>query len=298
MTQLQGKENCPRCTKCSMITDNETAEVFCSSCGFVVDNVIFDNSHDRVFLDSDSNKSQIGDKTSLTRHDFGLSTIINPTNKDASGKIISTSMKSTLKQLRILDSRSQIRNSKEKSLRQALSELLKIKEKLSLSNNIAEKAAYIYRKILEKKLTQGRSISAIIMASVYVACRELEVPRTLNEISKSGNIRRKEIISNYKMIIKELNLNLPVSTPFTCVGKIANNAGIPETTKRHAIKLLEKAQKSQMLDGKDPVGMAAAALYLSSLEMHEKFTQLNIAKAANTSDVTVRNRSRDLQELL
>ena len=153
--QIQNKEKCLRCGKNNLVTDSESGELFCSSCGFVIDEKISDSGPERMFSDTSVNKSRTGDRTSLTRHDKGLSTIINPLNKDASGKPLSASMKSSLNQLRKLNSRSSVNPSVDRNLQQALSELLKMKEKLSLSDAVSEKAAYIYRKALERKLVRA-----------------------------------------------------------------------------------------------------------------------------------------------
>ncbi len=295
--QIEHKGQCPRCAKNKLVTDNESGEVFCGSCGFVINDSLIDNSPERMFSDSMVNKSRTGDKTSLTRHDQGLSTIINPINKDASGKPLSSSMKSTIKQLRKWDTRSQINNSTDRNLKHALGELLKMKEKLSLSDSIAEKAAYIYRKALEKKLIRGRAISSVMAAALYVACRELNIPRTLNEVSKSGNIRKGDVSTCYRMLLTELELQMPVVNSVTCVSKIASVAILSEKVKRHAITLLDMAQQKQILAGKDPMCMAAAALYLSSLKNDENITQKEIADAAGITEVTIRNRAKDLRNL-
>ncbi len=174
--QLANKDGCPRCGKNNLVTDNESGEVFCAKCGFVINEKVSDSGPERIFSDNTTNKSRTGDRTSLTRHDRGLSTIINPINKDSAGNPLSSSMKSTLKRLRVWDSRSLTNNSTDRNLQHALAMLLKMKEKLSLSEAIVEKAAYIYRKALEKKLVKGRSISALIAASLYAACREAGTP--------------------------------------------------------------------------------------------------------------------------
>ena len=203
--QIQNKEKCSRCGKNNLVTDSESGELFCSSCGFVIAEKIVDSGPERMFSDTSVNKSRTGDRTSLTRHDQGLSTIINPINKDASGKPLSASMKSSLNQLRKLNSRSSVNPSVDRNLQQALSELLKMKEKLSLSDAVAEKAAYIYRKALERKLVRGRSISALIASSLYAACRESGTPRTLKEVSSAINITKKDLSACYRLILKELD---------------------------------------------------------------------------------------------
>jgi transcription initiation factor TFIIB len=295
--QLASKEGCPRCGKNNLVTDNESGELFCAKCGFVINERLSSFGPERRFSDDTLNKSHTGDRTSLTRHDRGLSTIINPINKDSAGNPLSSSMKSTLKRLRIWDNRSLTNSSTDRNLQHALSTLLKMKEKLSLSEAIVEKAAYIYRKALEKKLVRGRSISALIAASLYAACREVGTPRTIKEVSSAIDIKRRDLAVCYRMLLKELELKMPVADSGQCIARIASQAGLSEKTKRYAIKILKKAQQDQLLAGKDPMGMAASALYLASLKIGEKIAQRQIALAAGVTEVTIRNRCKGLKLL-
>ena len=296
--QLENKEKCPRCGKNNLVTDGELGEVFCGKCGFVIDEKISDNGSERMFSDSTVNKSRAGDKTSLTRHDQGLSTIINPINKDASGKPLSPSMKSSLSQLRKLNNRSTSHNSIDKNLKQALNELLKMKEKLSLSDSVSEKAAYIYRKVLERKLVRGHSITAMIASSLYAACRETETPRTLKEVSSTINITKKELSGCYRLIVKELDLRMPIINSVSCIAKIASNVDLSEKTKRYAMNILKQAEKEQILSGKDPMGLAASALYLASIVTMESITQRTMADASGVTEVTIRNRCKNLKKFI
>jgi len=296
--QLQNKEKCPRCGKYYLVTDGESGEIFCGKCGFVINEKISDNGSERMFSDSTVNKSRTGDRTSLTRHDHGLSSIINPINKDASGKPLSSSMKSSLSQLRRLDSRSTTHNSTDKNLKQALGELLKMKEKLSLSDSVSEKADYIYRKVLERKLVRGRSITAMIASSLYAACRETETPRTLKEVSSIINITKKELSGCYRLIVKELDLRMPIIDSVSCIAKIASNAKLSEKTKRYAMNILKQAEKERILSGKEPMGLAASALYLASIVTGEYITQRTIAEASGVTEVTIRNRCKNLKKFI
>ena len=296
--QLQNKEKCPRCGKHNLVTDGVSGEVFCGKCGFVIDEKISDNGSERIFSDSAVSKSRTGDRTSLTRHDNGLSSIINPINKDASGKPLSSSMKSSLSQLRKLDNRSTTHNSIDKNLKQALSELLKMKEKLSLSDNVSEKAAYIYRKVLERKLVRGRSITAMIASSLYAACRQTETPRTLKEVSSTINVTKKELSGCYRLIVKELDLKMPIIDSVSCIGKIGSITKLSEKTKRYAMNILKQAEKERILSGKEPMGLAASALYLASLVTEEHITQKTMAEASGVTEVTIRNRCKNLKKFI
>ena len=295
--QLANKEGCPRCGKNNLVSDSESGELFCAKCGFVINERLSNFGPERTFSDNTVSKSRTGDRTTLARHDRGLSTTINPINKDSAGNPLSSSMKSSLKRLRIWNNRSLVSSSTDRNLQQALATLLKMKEKLSLSEAIVEKAAYIYRKALEKKLVRGRSISSLIAASLYAACREVGTPRTLKEVSSAVDIRRRDLAVCYRMLLRELELKMPVADSIQCIARIASQAGLSEKTKRQAAKILKKAQEDQILSGKDPMGMAASALYLASFMTDEKITQKQMAVASGVTEVTIRNRCKGLKLL-
>jgi len=227
-----------------------------------------------------------------------LAHLINPVNKDASGRPLSAAMKSTIERLRTWDSRSQVHEPVDRNFRQAFSELNRLKDKLAISDAVIEKAAYIYRKALDKGLVRGRSISALMAAALYAACRDTATPRNLKDVEIAANIKRKDIARCYRLLVKELDLKMPVTDSVQCVARIASKIGIAEKTKRFAIKVLKSAQEKEVSAGKDPMGLAAAALYLSCVKNGEDKTQRDIAESANVTEVTIRNRYKGLKELL
>jgi len=297
MVNLDASSNCLRCGKNSLLTDEVTGEQFCSKCGYVVSEKSNESGPEwRSFQkDGGADPTRTGAPSSLTMHDMGLSTVINPLNKDASGKPLSTSMKSTIERLRTWDSRSQVHEPVDRNLRQALSELNKLKDKVSISANVLEKAAYIYRKALEKKLIRGRSISAMIAASLYAACRDTETPRTLKDVADAANVKRKDIARCYRLLHHELELKMPVVDSIQCIARISSKLEITEKTKRYAIKVLQEAQDRKESAGKDPMGLAASALYLSCVKNGVSVTQRDIAEAAGVTEVTIRNRYKSLK---
>ena len=206
-------------------------------------------------------------------------------------------MKKTFKRLRIWDSRSQVHDSVDRNMRHAFSELGKMKDKLALSDAVIEKAAYIYRKALDKKLVRGRSITGLIAASLYAACRDTGTPRTLNDITAAINIKRKDLTLCYRILVKELGLKMPVVDSVQCIARIASKAGLSEKTKRYAVKILKKAKQNEISAGKDPMGLAASALYISNTRMGMNCSQKIIAQAAGITEVTVRNRCQGLKLL-
>jgi transcription initiation factor TFIIB len=246
--------------------------------------------------DEHGDRARAGAPTSLTMHDMGLATIINPVNKDASGKPLTAAMKNTIERLRTWDSRSQVHEPVDRNFRQAFSELNRLKDKLAISDSVVEKAAYIYRKALDKGLVRGRSISALMASALYAACRDTETPRNLKDVEIAANIKRKDIARCYRLLVKELDLKMPVTDSVQCVARIASKIGIQEKTKRFAIKVLKVAQANEASAGKDPMGLAAAALYLSCVKNGEDKTQRDIAEAANVTEVTIRNRYKGLKD--
>ena len=297
MVNFKENSKCLRCGKNSLLTDESTGEEFCSKCGFVITEKTQASGPEwRSFQkDGGSDPTRTGAPSSLTIHDMGLSTVINPINKDASGKPLSTSMRSTIERLRTWDNRSQTHEPVDRNLRQALGELNKLKDKVAVSANVLEKAAYIYRKALEKKLVRGRSISAMIAASLYAACRDTETPRTLKDIADAANVKRKDISRCYRLLHFELELKMPVVDSIQCIARISSKLKISEKTKRYAIKVLKEAQERKESAGKDPMGLAATALYLSCVKNGVSITQRDLAEAAGVTEVTIRNRYKGLK---
>ncbi|MCH7876987.1 MAG: transcription initiation factor IIB [Thaumarchaeota archaeon] len=290
--------NCSRCGKKSLLTDEVTGEQFCAKCGYVISEKVDESGPEQRSFSTQGgvDTARTGSPISLTRHDKGLATIINPANRDAAGKPLSSSMKSTITRLRTWDSRSQSQITAGRNLRQALNELDRLKGKLAIPSSVLEKAAYIYRKALDKKLVRGRSISALIAASLYAACRDAETPRTLKDVSEAANVNRKDISRCYRLLHRELELKMPVVDSIQCIARISSKLKVTEKTKRFAAKILKEAQERQESAGKDPMGLAAAALYLSCVKNGVSITQRDISKAANVTEVTIRNRYKALRE--
>ena len=288
------------CSICNMdhvvITDPESAEIICSACGAVMlERIQEDRPEWRAFnLEETNDKSRTGTPISLARHDMGLSTIIGRINKDSSGNKIDSQTLSTMKRLRTWDLRTQTAD--DRSRQQAFSELHVLKDKLALPDAIVEKSAYIYRKAQEIGLTRGRTISATIGSAVYIACRELQIPKSLREIAVASNIKRRVLSRSYRILTSELDIKIPIIDPIKCIVKVGNKASLNEKTKRQAIDVMNKITKSEISAGKNPMGLAATVLYIACLKTGVNIRQADIAYAAGISEVTLRNRIKDLKE--
>jgi transcription initiation factor TFIIB len=291
---------CSRCRDGQMITDLESGEVICKNCGIVMLDKIQESRPEwRAFtVDDNNDRSRTGTPRSLARHDMGLSTVIGRADKDASGNRIDISMRSIMDRLRSWDFKTQAYTPTDRNLRQAFSELERLKDKLGLSDVIIEKTAYIYRKAQDRGLVRGRTISSVLAAAIYIACRESGTSRTLKDIASISNIKRKDIARTYRLLVLELNYKIPMIDPIKCIVKVANTANLSEKTKRQAMDIMHSVTKSGISAGKDPMGLAAAVLYISCLNIGESRTQTDIADAAGVTEVTVRNRYKNLKRQL
>jgi transcription initiation factor TFIIB len=280
------------------VTDPNSGEVICSSCGRILSEREEQNSKEWRDLSHSSLRDRVGAPRTLARHDLGLSTIIGSLNKDASGKKLEPTMRSMMNRIAMWDMRSQIRTSKGESLRPAFYQLAALRDKLGLPDSIIETTAYIYRKAQERRLIHGSTINASLAAAAYTALRAAGTPRSLNEISEVSNLRRKEVARAYRRIISDLNLSVPALDPIKCISKISNKAGLSETTKRVALGMLHYVIKTGEGAGKNPMALASSILYLASLRTGEDITQEDLAIVAGITEVTVRVRVRDLRKKL
>ncbi len=279
------------------VTDPESGEIICQNCGLVIsDKTLEARPEWRAFnFQEVDDRARTGIPSSLARHDMGLSTIIGRTDKDASGRTIESSMRATMDRLRTWDFRTQAHSPTDRNLRQAFTELDRIKDKMMLSEVAVEKTAYIYRKAQERGLVRGRTISATLGAAVYIACRETGASRTLKDIAEISNVKRKDLARMYRLVVIELDLKIPQIDPMKCIARVASKANLTEKTKRLAIGIMQEVIKSGISAGKDPMGLAASVLYLACLETGENKTQTDIAEAAGVTEVTVRNRYKNLK---
>ena len=309
--QPQQQEPCMICPMCKenllMITDTNSGETICSKCGLIISDKIqnINQPEWRAFSNEEHNdRSRTGIPSSLAIHDMGLATVIARTDRDASGRKIDGVMHTAMQRLRTWDSRSPV-NRSDKSLIQAFNELQILKDKLALPYVAVEKAAYIYRKAHERKLARGRAVSGLIAASIYISCREISAPRTLNDIAAASNIKRKQLAKAYRFLVMELDIKVPLADQTKCIAKVANKANLSEKTKRLAIRMMDEIKRKDNGDdvllypaGKNPMALAATILYLSCLKTGENKTQVDIAEAAGITEVTIRNRVRDLKSKL
>ena len=276
------------CKTYPVITDSERGEIVCGGCGLIlVQNISNTYESNGYTLEGFMKLARTGPATSLTMYDKGLSTIIG-TNKDFSGNTLSSKTKYKFNRLRTWDQRSKSKNIA--TLSKAFTLLHGMKTKLGIPDNVVENAAYIYRKIVSAKLTRGRTMVSLISASLYAACRENGIPRTLDDIASAGNIERRILSRDLRTIIRNLGLNLKQYDTASFISKISNNMNLKESIKRDAFEILRRCEKEQITAGKHPVAQAAASLYISCIMNGKNISQKKFSIESGVSDVTIRNR--------
>jgi transcription initiation factor TFIIB len=227
--------------------------------------------------------------TSLARSGKGLSTIIGRPDRSA-GSGLDAAMRATFDRLRTWDFR--IKGNDERTLRRAFIHLDRLRSTLNLSDVIIEKTAYIYRRAQERGLVRGRTMLALMGAAIYIVQREMGISGTLGDIIAATNTKEKDLARAYRLILRELDLKVPLIDPVKCVSRVANKMNISERTKRRAIDMIRDVVKSGLAAGKDPMGLAASVLYISCLSSGEQKSQMEIAEAAGVSEVTLRKNSK------
>lgn len=276
--------------------DPNRGEKICANCGLINEEKIIDPGIEwRAFNSEERDKrSRIGSPLMNTIHDKGLSTIIGYENKDSFGNKLTASRRAQIYRLRKWQIRSRVHSSLDKNLAHAMSELDRLTSQLSIPRNVKETAAVIYKKAIDNRLVRGRSIEAMIAASVYAAARVRRVPRTLDEISDETRVNKKDLGRCYRLLIRKLGINIPLASPVDYLVRFGTELGLSGMCQRDAATILSEAKETGLTAGKDPTGLAAAAIYISGILKKERRTQRSIAEIARVTEVTVRNRYKEL----
>jgi transcription initiation factor TFIIB len=291
---------CPECGGGSIIHDYNTGEIVCTNCGLVIGEWAMDEGPEWcAFTEEErASKSRVGMPMLYSVHDKGLSTTIDRIGEDAFGRKLPLSTRSQMWRLRKWQFRSRVQSSIDRNLAQTMGELERLSDKLYITSPIKERAAVIYRKALNKGLVRGRSIAAVVAAALYAACRGSGTPRTLKEIEEASLVDKKDVARCYRLLLRELNVQVSMVNPLIYISKIAETVGISGKTQGLAIQIFWKAKRKRVTAGKDPKSLAAAILYIACMLNDEEKSQKEIAGAAGVTEVTLRNRCKALNEQL
>jgi transcription initiation factor TFIIB len=287
---------CPGCHSYERIFDPRRGEIICEHCGLILQEKIINPGAEWRAFDSKQRekRTRVGAPMTNTIHDKGLTTIIGYKNTDYAGRKLSSHMQSQIYRMRKWQSRIRVSDAKERNLTFALSELERMSSVLGLPKNLRESAAKIYREAVKKHLIRGRSIEGVAAASLYAACRQTNLPRTLQEISESARVDKKEIGRSYRFVASKLHLSSNPSKASDYINRFTSDLDLSSNVCQKAYQIIHTAEKHGLTSGRGPTGVAAAAIYLASIFHQERRTQREIAKISQVTEVTVRNRFKEL----
>ncbi|MEM4703117.1 MAG: transcription initiation factor IIB [Candidatus Pacearchaeota archaeon] len=287
-------KKCPECGSTNLIYDEQKGEIICSKCGLVIEEKIIDAGQEWRQFEEGERKGRGGAPLSLQKFDQGLTTNVG----EVSDIYQLGSEKKIRKFFRLKKWQERVSTSIERNLRLAMAELRRVASFLNLPNFVKEEASRIYNLVLQRGLVRGRSMEAVVASCIYAACRSYNIPRTLDEISAACDIERKEIGRTYRFITRKLTLKITPSSPKDYISRFASILHLSPKTQNDAHRILKKAEVSELTSGRGPAGIAAAALYVAALLNDERKTQREVADVAGITEVTIRNRYKELLEEL
>ena len=294
----ESSEKCPVCEGSSIIQDLETGEMVCHDCGFVQSTDTMDRGPEwRAFtLQDRRDKPRAGAPLNIKIHDQGLSSSISGQNRDYAGRRIKPEKRSQFYRLRKWNRRTKITSSNQRNLVRALGLLTKFSNELNTPRSVTETAAQIYRQVLKKGATRGRTINNLVAASLYVGYRICDVSKSLSAVAEAANISRKEAARNYRYLHRLLDRDIPRISTGKIISKLVKNLHRSGRVEKAALDVLDAASDLKITSGKSPSGMAAASVYMSCCLLGEKVTQGSIASQARVTEVTIRNRYKEMVE--
>jgi len=298
--EIDEPSECPECRSDRLVHDYERGELVCKACGLVLDDNFVDMGPEWRAFDAEQSekRSRTGAPMTVMIHDKGLSTDLGWGHKDAYGSPVPAKNRAQLYRMRKWQHRSRQSDSSQRNLAAALNEINQISSKIGLHRNVRESAASLYRQAVNKNLIRGRSVEAVAAAVMYAACRQCHVPRTLDEITKASRLSKKEISRCYRFIARELKLKLIPTSPIAYVSRFCSNLELDDEVEAKVMEILNKAISRELTAGLGPLGLAGAAIYIASVLCNKRKTQKEIAEALNVTEVTIRNRYRELAESL
>ncbi|MEM4311256.1 MAG: TFIIB-type zinc ribbon-containing protein [Nitrososphaerales archaeon] len=287
---------CPNCS-IPFIDDYERGEQICPSCGFVSKDLINEFGQEIRILDMDHKikKSRFSSIGGYSQHDLGLTTVISSDDKDFYGRAFSQSMKTNIDKMRVWQNRMRIFTSEERTLSQILTKVNEVADHLKLPKVVIGTASRIYRAAIKSKGLKNKPILAMSVALLYMACRQCNIHRSLREISKVANIDPKVAGKYYRLLLKETNSNyIPPPSMSKYISKLVNLAELNPRLERLALNLAELTKSPKIISGKSPGGLAAAYIYIASISLSEKIPQREICDLAEVTEVTIRNRCKEI----
>ncbi len=302
MNAIEIEKSCPECES-TLVDDTQNGERFCSACGVVVAEQMADYGPETKSssLEEKMKLARATGQTTYSQHDLGITTEIAIGTKDFSGKSINSQVASQMHNLRKWQQRVRVSSPRERRLSIVLAKIGETCKTLALSKNVLETASMIYRNLDGKVEVKGKSVVSISAATIYMACKQCEVVRSLDEICRGLcspielKAKTKLAARYYRTMVMELgNSTAPVVTMDKYISKIANLTGTEVRVERLALEIYEKTKGRNLADGKAPNGIAAAYLYVASILLGQNVLQRDVSSVAGVTEVTIRNRCKEI----
>ncbi len=285
---------CPVCGSTEFVYNPQTSELVCKKCGYVIEEVPYLGREWRILEGDDfESKARTGGPMTYSKIASSLTTEI---GKAEDLYALSDEERRMFERLRKWQQRST--SSYERNIKLAQQELKRLSSLLQLPQHVEETAMKLYLTAAEKGLIRGRSIESVVAACVYVACRMHDVPRTLDEVVKASGVYKKELGRTYRHLIRNLKIKITPIDVTEYVHRFAAILNLPPEVTAKAVEIVQKAKELDLTAGRGPAGIAAAAIYLAVFMHGIKKTQKEIAEVAGVTEVTVRNRYKELIEKL
>ena len=287
MIEAVGK--CPECGDKHFFANKEKGEVICRTCGFVIDDAMFDFGKDRMLDDADITKKSRTGAPFDPRVADNLTTEVG--SRDDLRKLPAKT-RNLMKRIRKKNKWSSSALQQNSSAN--LSNLKLFASYLNLPNAIEIESARIYRECVEKGITMARSNENILASAMYIAAKLHDIPKSLNEVAEATKIDKFIIAKTAKLIIKRLGIKMKPSNPVDFIGRFSSELKLDALIQTKSVKLIEKMQKEGLTSGKNPISLAATAIYIVSLMEGTKVKQIDLAKVSGITETTLRSRTKEM----
>jgi transcription initiation factor TFIIB len=189
---------------------------------------------------------------------------------------------------------SRVHDATEQRIVEAFAELEALATCIPLSLDLREQAAGVYCDAFNANTTDGRDTSCAVAASVRLAALASEQPIPVGRLTTALDLSQTAFRRSLDALKNDLDRTTETPVPADYVSFLANDLGIEEPFTSDVREILKNVSSDPSLVGKDPAGIAAAAVYL----IVKDCTQAEVADAAGISTETVRQRTVQLRGLL
>ncbi|CCD74279.1 Transcription initiation factor IIB [Caenorhabditis elegans] len=270
---------CPIHPDVHLIEDHRAGDLVCPACGLVVGDRLVDVGTEwRSFSNerSGNDPSRVGapENPLLSGGDLSTTIAVGFGGSDSDNSLANAQRKSM--------------NNTDRQMTAAMSLIREMSERIHLPRNIQDSASRIFKDVLESKALRGKNNEAQAAACLYIACRKDGVPRTFKEICAVSRVSKKEIGRCFKIIVRSLETNLEQITSADFMSRFCGNLSLPNSIQAAATRIAKCAVDMDLVAGRTPISIAAAAIYMASQASAEKRSAKEIGDVAGAAEITVR----------